>query len=73
MKYIAYFWLSSMARIRGHIGIRSCSKYETCTTGLNGRGEAVEMYINHGWIPYIYRKVKGASGLSRTFITSKDD
>jgi hypothetical protein len=44
---------------------------ETCTIGLNGKGEAREMFMRHNWIPYIYRRVNGTRYMSRTFFTDK--
>lgn len=69
MKLLAYYWFAALAYIRGWIGVRNPARRETCTTGLNGPGEARDMYLRHNWVPYIYRRIKGARGLSRTFIT----
>lgn len=44
-----------------------------CTTGLNGKGEAMDMYIRHRWVPYSYYRHKGSKRLARTFVTSKQE
>lgn len=70
-----YYMLAFMAYARGwayNIGVLKHffpSNQETCTTGLNGRHEARDMYLKHGWKPYCYKRISGCSGYSRTFIT----
>jgi len=68
-----YYFYTALAYVRGWLGwsiIRAHSS--TCTTGLNGRGEAKHMFLLHGWKPYIYRKYNRSGGLSRTFIIKED-
>ena len=69
MRNLTYYWLAALAYIRGWLGVRDTMTRETCTAGLNGKGEARTMYVKHNWVPYIYRRIKGTSYLSRTFIT----
>ena len=69
MRNLTYYWLAALAYIRGWLGVRNPMTRETVTIGLNGKGEARAMYLHHRWVPYIYRRVKGTSNLSRTFIT----
>lgn len=71
MKNLTYYWFAALAYLRGYLYNKVVDPGRpTCTTGLNGKGEARAMYVRHNWIPWRYRRVlEGAHGISRTFIT----
>ena len=70
MRSLYYYWFALLAYARGILNVRNKMQMPTCTTGLNGKGEAKTMYIKHNWVPYIYRYCKATKSYSRTFITS---
>jgi hypothetical protein len=77
MKQITYYWFASLAYVRGWLYTVGWMRWfchpnrECCVTGLNGKGEAMDMFVRHNWIPYSYRRIKGCNGFSRAFITDK--
>ena len=71
MRNLLYYWLAALAYARGWFGAKLPANVESCTTGLNGKGEARSMYVMHNWKPYSYRRIKGTPGFSRSFITEQ--